>query len=176
MTRDYKHRSKRYKKNSIAIWKWLVVGCLLALFVGFLNLLREPDKTVSTSSTTNEPEKSVKQGKKAPDFQFYTILEKEQKIPDYEIKMRKREEQLGRLKAGNYVLQAGSFRHFKEADKRKAQLALLGFEAQIEKTKIDGTLWNRIKIGPYTDMNSVDRVRSRLRENDIDVVVMKIDR
>lgn len=176
MLRDYKQRASPRKAKPVPIWKWLGVGVLVTIFIAFLNLLREtapPPNQPGQPKAPTEEEKKVQEIK--PEFQFYTILEEEQKIPDYEIKLRKREEQRSRGEPGRYILQAGSFREFKEADKRKAQLALLGVESQIEKTKIGGTLWNRIKIGPYPDMVSVDTVRTRLRENNIDVMVFQAD-
>ena len=180
MARDYKNRARAHKKKPVPISKWLSVGALIVGFVTFLFFLQENKSVPIKSVEKPPPPKTVKktskrEQKKKAEFQFYTILEQERKIPDYEIKIRKREEQLGRTQPGRYELQAGSFRKFAEADKRKAQLALLGVEARIEKIKVGDTNWNRIKIGPYFDMVKVDIVRTRLRENSIDVVVMKAD-
>ncbi len=180
MARDYKNRARARKKKPVTIWKWVGVGVLIMGFVTFLFFLQE-NKNVPTQSVEKPPQPKTiektrkgKQKKKA-EYQFYTILEREREIPDYEIKIRKREEQLGRANPGRYELQAGSFRNFAEADKRKAQLALLGVESRIEKINVGDTNWNRIKIGPFSDMVKVDSLRTQLRENSIDVVVMKAD-
>lgn len=178
MSRDYKHRANTRQSNRAPIWNWLIVGVLIALFVTFLSFLREKNTSQTQSIGKSLPSKAEKISnpsgeREKPEFQFYTILEKEQEVPDYELKIGKREEHLSRATPGRYELQAGSFRSFKEADKRKAQLALLGVEARIEKTKIGNRVWNRVKIGPFSTMTGVDNIRSRLRENRIDVVVLK---
>ncbi len=182
MARDYKNRARARKKKPVPIWKWLGIGALIAGFVTFLIFLQDNKGDPIPTARRSPPPQIVKKvnkrkerEKKKAEFQFYTILERERKIPDYEVKIRKREEQLGRAKPGRYELQAGSFRKFAEADKRKAQLALLGVESRIEKIMVGDTRWNRIKIGPFFDMVKVDNVRSQLRENSIDVVVMKAD-
>ena len=112
-----------------------------------------------------------------PQFDFYTILpEKEVIVPDYEINTRAREERVGQAKTASYILQAGSFRDFKDADSLRAKLALMGIESKVEKAKVGNVVWNRVKMGPYTQMTSVSTIRSRLRENGIDVVVMEVGR
>jgi cell division protein FtsN len=194
MARDYKHRAQpRKPKNqqqSIVWWKWLLVILLIALFVYFLNFISgsssgmkapQGKDALGTKSRQNKQAQTIasatKKNPAEPRFDFYTILpEKEVVIPDYEIKSRTRQERVGRAKATKYMLQAGSFRNFKDADNLKARLALMGIESNIEVAEIGDTIWNRIKIGPYTKMADVDRVRSRLRENHIDVVVMEFGR
>jgi cell division protein FtsN len=193
-------RGKPSRRDSGSTGKWLAAGLLIVLFVAFLGFLRStappdqgraqtqsveiPSKTAKTKSLPikkSEPTKALPAKKKqaekpppsAPRFDFYTILpKKEVVIPEHEIKTRKREEKLGKAKAHSYSLQAGSFRNLADADKRKAQLALLGIEARIETALVNGKQWNRVKIGPYSSMNQVDKVRSQLRQNHIDVVVI----
>ena len=193
MARDYKHRAQRgkqRKREGGSAGKWLAVGLLVALFVGFLVFLRStappeqrPVREQSLEIPRKSPttKKSPPAAKKQPDkpqsstprFDFYTILpKKEVVIPEHEIKTRKREEKLGNAKPHSYSLQAGSFRNLADADKRKAQLALLGIEARIETALVNGKQWNRVKIGPYSSMSHVDDVRSQLRQNHIDVVVL----
>ncbi|MDO9423190.1 MAG: SPOR domain-containing protein [Methylobacter sp.] len=120
-------------------------------------------------------EKKPEPGPVLPQFDFYTILpEKEVIVPDYEINTRTREEQVGQAKTANYILQAGSFKEFKDADALRAKLALMGIESKVEKAKVGNTIWNRVKIGPYTQMASVSTIRARLRGNGIDVLVMEV--
>jgi Cell division protein len=110
-----------------------------------------------------------------PQFDFYTILpEKEVIVPDHEINTRTREERVGQAKTANYILQAGSFREFKDADNLRAKLALMGIESKVEKAKVGAVVWNRVKMGPYAQMTSVSTIRARLRENGIDVIVMEV--
>lgn len=192
MARDYKHRAQRQKKSTqrstVAWWKWLLVVVLIASFGTFLATLKTSvpeggkqkvripiDKPVKKEPVKKSTTKSTKKPTEAgPRFDFYTILpETEVAVPDHEIKTRTREERVGKAKDTQYIMQAGSFRSYKEADKLKARLALMGIESRIEKAKIGSTTWNRIKIGPFSKISSVNKIRSLLRNNNIDAVVME---
>jgi cell division protein FtsN len=117
----------------------------------------------------------VKPEPEIPRFDFYTILpEKEVVVPDHEIDTRSREERVGQAKPTQYILQAGSYKDFREADRLRAKLALMGIESRIEKAKVGSVTWYRIKMGPYTRMNSVSTIRARLRDNGIDAIVTEI--
>lgn len=198
MTRDYKHRAqpsadgrrkkrKKHKKQSpVAFWKWLAAGALVAVFILFLVQLRSHTPTINKPGSVVQlpiekepaPEKKsdVKIAKpEDPSYEFYTILpEQGEMIPDYEVKKLKRAETLGKPpKPSSYILQAGSFRDFSQADKVKARLALLGVEAKIEVATVGNTHWNRVKLGPYPNMRSVDHVRSKLRKAGVETVVFR---
>ncbi len=187
MPRDYKHRAQARKNNrkqssTIAWWKWLLVVLIIAVFVGFLNFLRTT--TPETSAPEVKPAKTrpVKKLKKPvakkapaktekPHFEFYTRLPKETVVTDYEIKTRVREERVGKNKPASYLIQAGSFRKFDDADRRRAQLALMGFESHIEKVRIGNTVWHRIKLGPFSRPSAVSTIQSRLKQEGIDVII-----
>ncbi|WP_054775013.1 SPOR domain-containing protein, partial [Methylogaea oryzae] len=111
-----------------------------------------------------------------PRFQFYTVLpEKEVIIPEAEVKARKQEEKQGKapVLGEAYMLQIGSFKTMAEADRLKAQLAMLGVEAKIEIAQIGAATWNRVKVGPFASMASADKTRDLLRQNNVDSVVQK---
>lgn len=109
-----------------------------------------------------------------PRFTFYKILpELEAIVPESEIKNLKREESLGKKPAVQYTLQAGSFANAQDADKLKARLSALKIKSRVETVKIDNTAWSRVKIGPFNNMADADRVRTYLRNNQLDSVVQK---
>lgn len=75
-----------------------------------------------------------------------------------------------------YFLQAGAFRAKADAESMKAKLALLGFEANVSERPADnggGTLY-RVRIGPFSQMETMNRVRSKLSDNGVDVAVVRI--
>lgn len=73
-----------------------------------------------------------------------------------------------------YILQAGSFKQFEEADKLKARLALQGIEAHIQKVKINDTdTWHRVRIGPLNNIKSLNQTRRRLRDLGIASIVVR---
>lgn len=168
----------------------MLITALIILFVVFLVYLgSDGSKQVAATqqvapvapeaakveAPVEEKKPEPEPGPVLPQFDFYTILpEKEVIVPDYEINTRAREERVGQAKAASYILQAGSFRDFKDADSLRAKLALMGIESKVEKAKVGNVVWNRVKMGPYTQMASVSTIRSRLRENGIDAVVMEV--
>jgi cell division protein FtsN len=77
-------------------------------------------------------------------------------------------------RAGSYVLQVGSYRKFEEADRVRAQLALQGIESKVQRVSVDNDTWHRVRVGPVTDLRELNRVRDRLREADMDVLVIRV--
>jgi cell division protein FtsN len=66
------------------------------------------------------------------------------------------------------LLQAGAFTSGEAAENMKAKLALLGFEAIVSPTTKDGNAVYRVRLGPYSHIDDLNRVRGRLAENGID--------
>ncbi len=108
-------------------------------------------------------------------YDFYEVL------PNFEVivpEAAERVEQTSPLaevkKPGAYVLQAGSFRRFTDADGVKARLALQGIESNIQRVTIDDKTYHRVRIGPETQLNKVNKLRTRLREQDIDALLIRV--
>ena len=76
---------------------------------------------------------------------------------------------------GLYVLQAGSFTRYEDADRRRAELALQGIESRIQRVTIDDRTFHRVRIGPIDKLEELNRIRRRLREADIDVLRIRLD-
>ena len=110
-----------------------------------------------------------------PRFTFYKILpEKEAIIPESEItNLKQAESQGNKMRTGQYLLQAGSFANPQDAVKMKEKLTALKIKSHIENVKIENAAWNRVKIGPFTSLADADKVRTYLRNNQIDSVVQK---
>lgn len=73
-----------------------------------------------------------------------------------------------------YYLQAGAFREQADAENTKAKLALLGFETRIsERTADTGTMY-RVRVGPFSQVDAMNKVRSKLSDNGVDVSVVRI--
>ncbi len=70
-----------------------------------------------------------------------------------------------------YYLQAGAFREMNDADATKAKLALMGVAATIAERKSElGTLY-RVRVGPFSDIEAMNRARVRLSDNGVDAVL-----
>ena len=76
---------------------------------------------------------------------------------------------------GTYILQVGSFRNGGDADRLRAELALLGIESRIQTVTIDDTdTWHRVRVGPMSDLEVLNEVRGRLAANDHDALVIRV--
>ncbi len=72
-----------------------------------------------------------------------------------------------------YYLQAGAFREIADAESARAKLALLGFEANVSDRATDTGVLHRVRLGPYQQVEAMNRVRSKLSENGVDVAVVR---
>jgi cell division protein FtsN len=75
---------------------------------------------------------------------------------------------------GAYVLQVGSYRNFADAERVRAQLALQGIESKIQRVAIDNDTWHRVRIGPIADLAELNRTRERLRQADVEAIVVRV--
>jgi len=72
-----------------------------------------------------------------------------------------------------YYLQAGAFREVSDAEATRAKLALLGFEATVSDRTNDNVVLHRVRMGPFTQVEAMNKVRGKLTENGIDVAVVR---
>ena len=69
-----------------------------------------------------------------------------------------------------FYLMAGSFQKQSDAEAQKANLALQGFDASIQKGVVGEKIWFRVKIGPFKRQDDANRARNELKEAGIDAV------
>jgi cell division protein FtsN len=76
----------------------------------------------------------------------------------------------------SYFLQAGAFREQTDAENTRAKLALLGVEARVtERQSENGTLY-RVRIGPFAQLDAMNKVRGKLSDNGVDAAVVRISK
>ena len=73
-----------------------------------------------------------------------------------------------------YLLQAGAFKTPEDADAMRARLALMGFDAKIFPREQDGQTLYRVRLGPYGNVEDVNRMRKTMAENGVDVQLIKV--
>ena len=112
-----------------------------------------------------------------PKFDFYKILPgQEEPVSEKELRERSRPAR-GQQESPKdvYFIQAGSFQNPADADNQKARLAILGFESSVEPANLpDKGTWYRVRLGPYTKVEEINRVRQALAQNGIDASLVKI--
>ena len=72
-----------------------------------------------------------------------------------------------------YYLQAGAFHDMADAESTRGKLALLGFEAAISDRSTDAGVLHRVRVGPFNQVDAMNRARTKLSENGIDVAVVR---
>lgn len=136
------------------------------------------EKNISQQAV-KKPQKTEKSKDNQPRFDFYTILpELEVLIPEQELQQKKQQRSKPPAsveKLGTYILQAGSFKRYEQADRRKAKLALLGVTAGIQRVTInDNEVWYRVRVGPTDDLKYLGKVRVMLFKNNISAIALKV--
>lgn len=152
---------------------WFVAGAVVALvaimvFPSVRNALRK------TESTTVQQAKSLghrlaktppaEPGTAAAHFDFYRILAHPAQILTSTESGEVSEEPATQPVAqpGHYVLQVASFRADSDAEALKAQLALWGVTANVESVNVQGETWHRVRVGPVSDLPTLNAVRKKL--------------
>ncbi|ANY14479.1 SPOR domain-containing protein [Bordetella pseudohinzii] len=74
---------------------------------------------------------------------------------------------------GNYYLQAGAYRVQADAESLRARILLLGLPVNVQRAEVNGVQINRVRVGPFSRLDDMNRARSRLGENKIESTVVK---
>ena len=173
MAHDYKSRAhSKNKKPSIPGWLWLLAILLIGLFIAFLFYLQEQKETTDTyiKPTTSVKKKATENTQqKKPQFDFYEIL------PDGHRDIFKQDStKTAAAISDQYLLQAGSFKTYAQADQLKAQLAFSGIISTINTaTTADGKTWHRVQAGPYNNTQDLNHVRQQLQGLKIEPILLK---
>jgi cell division protein FtsN len=177
VSRDYKRT--RARREPFSGWTGLLIGLVAGLGVGLALYYFDPRTPPPGSAAPAEPgPASAREGaaeEPAERYDFYEMLPNfEVVVPEREAPVRRGEPAAPVERAGAYVLQVGSYRKFEEADRVRAQLALQGIESKVQRVSVDNDTWHRVRVGPITDLAELNRVRDRLREADMDLLVIRV--
>ena len=183
MGRDYK--AKRGKPGGFSGWIGLVCGLALGLAVAGVVYLKDhrldaatasAGKVIKKRSRGNEPPEPGDSGAdESKSYAFYEMLPKfEVVVPEKDKDVRPDIKSVPETRSGTYVLQAGSYKNFSDADRVRAKLALQGIESNVQKVTVDNDTWHRIRIGPISKLDELNRMRQILRKADVDVLVIRV--
>ena len=171
----------------------VVLGLAVALGIAFyLNKTPIPFTTAKAKPAEKEPAAPAKPSiaglpqkgaanpaatPEKPKFDFYKILPgTEEPVSERELRDRLRASRSQQeVSKDVYFIQAGSFQNPADADNQKARLAILGFESSVEPANLpDKGTWYRVRMGPYTKLEELTRVRQTLAQNGIEASLVKI--
>ena len=191
MSRDYKGIDRRRgggRRNGSSLLVGVLIGLVLGLGIAlgvawYINKMPNPFSTRSTAASKSEApkgspaqsarveEKAPKSGDTKPRFDFYKIL------PSEDSDKQPKDAPKASTATGKeaFFLQAGAFQNAPDADNLKARLALLGVEATIETTTTpEKGLLHRVRIGPYTSVEELNRARDTLKQNGVQTTLVKV--
>lgn len=200
MSKDYKPRQAAKKSSGgstlLGVFIGIILGLALAAGIAvyinktpipFLDKAKPAEKAASPKAATATPNLADtlktapdKAGGDKPRFDFYKILPgQEEPVSEQQIKQAAKDAAKaaadGKDLKDFYLLQAGAFQNPADADNLKAKLALLGLEASVEPTNLaEKGMWYRVRIGPYTKIDDLNRTRSTLAQNGIEATLVKV--
>lgn len=185
MGRDYKNTKRRTGGSGLSGVAGLVVGLALGLSVavGVYLYDRRPAARMAQQSAPVTRDETPTPSEPAPasqneetQFDFYEMLPKfEVVIPEQDGGVPGEATGGGPVqKPGAYILQAGSFRNNKDADRVRALIAMQGVESKVQKVTIDKDTWHRVRVGPITNLKKLEDTRSKLRQAQIDALVIRV--
>ncbi len=197
MSRDMKSRKTAHKKSAggtlIGMFIGLVLGvCIAAGVVWYINKAPLPfnqnvqnGDTRPASATTSQEPKALpgKPGDPAMEkrFQFYDILPgKADAVPEKAATSTpadkpesKPEAKAGKESRSPLFLQAGSFSNAEDADNQKVKLAFMGIESTVQQVMIEDRTWYRVRIGPYFQLEELNKTRASLAKSGIEAQLSK---
>ncbi len=201
MSRDMKPRKTQPAKKKAAggtlvgMFIGLVIGVAIAAGVvfylnksplPFVERAQPPAKPESQSAANGQPlALPGKPGDPVPEkrFQFYDILPgKADAVPDKapkpdakkeEPKKEEKKEEPAKESKTPLFLQAGSFSTAQDADNQKAKLAFMGLEAVVQQVMIQEKTFYRVRVGPYTKIDELNKVRAELAKSGIEAQLAK---
>lgn len=187
-TRDYKRR----QKPTLELWKMreFGMGALVGIILAgsatvFIMNARQHEAAVREKNEAPRPEPR----RKAPadpeatgtaaageKYDFYEML------PNFEVVVPEKDKDVKRdlpaaakvERPGVYVLQAGSYRNEADADRVRQQLSMQGIDAKVQRVAVDTDVWHRVRIGPITNLDQLNKVRKQLQAADVDALVIRV--
>jgi cell division protein FtsN len=130
-----------------------------------------PGAKVDAQKPTAKADEPVAKAAEKPRFDFYSILPG----ADDAAKDKAAKDAPKAPPTDTFFLQAGAFSGAADADNMKARLAMLGVEASVQSSATAdnrGPL-HRVRVGPFTRIEELNRVRDRLKQNGIETTLIK---
>jgi len=188
-----RNRNSRDKESAPG-WVWMLFGLSMGLMVAIVAYLRAPGLPtgeLATASAATRPASEPAAQRETPRatraatqqaapaenrFEFYEIL------PQFEVVVPEDDAPRATAAArprpaetpGSFLLQAGSFSAAADADRLKANLALLGFESHVQRVRIEDDIFNRVRIGPIGTIDAAKRTQRQLRDAGFDTFLMQV--
>ncbi len=187
--KDYRRGAPRRPRGGSGAgfsgWTGLAIGLAIGLAVAaavWQHKPRQPTDPAPAKAKKREPASARDEAAdKDPTTDSGTVYSFPDMLKRQEIVIPEKEKDLHHdvhaapvTRPGTYYLQAGSFRNEADADRVRAKLALTGVESKVQKVTVDTETWHRVRMGPYSDLDALNRVRTRLKQADVDAILISV--
>jgi len=66
------------------------------------------------------------------------------------------------------------FKNLEEAERLQAKLLRLGVQSAVQRIAIESEVLHRVRIGPVSNLNDLNRTRAALQRAEIDTMVIRV--
>ena len=195
MSRDHKPRARTARKPArskggilVGIFIGLLIGALCAVGAAWYftrsSPFQEPSRRAEPPAPPSSPEaveaspitlpgKPGGRPVEKPQFDFYKILPQGESgaapVPS-----KPQADASEAPPADRLYLQAGAFEDPSEADNVKAQLALMGIEASVQRVQLSGRgTVHRVRVGPFPSQSALERMRGEMASAGIETSIVR---
>ncbi len=168
-------------KKRLPGWILLLLGMLFGLVVAVIGYVNgwvpkpeNPNSKPVAQVIETQKENTIEDNSEdlaiepQDNFDFYTTLQ------DMEVEIDAEDlAQTDTRKPSTYYIQLGAFKRIEDAETLKAKVAFSGISAFIESNKIKGTIWHRVRIGPYTSSRKVDVAKRNLQKSGFNAMIIR---
>ncbi len=143
----------------------LALGLALTVAVHFYHVLQRAPAPAAIA-TEPAPQADTRD-EQTQDYDFFRILsEMEIVVPEHE--------PVDPASLPTYILQAGSFRTRRTAEFLQEKLKTLALESEVQQVEMnDGSVWYRVRLGPYDSLSRVNNIRLNLRKQGIESLLKR---
>jgi cell division protein FtsN len=168
---------KRRTPGWIILLSGMLFGLLIAGLVYVKGWVPKPalEKNIpvaqeKVSNNTSIEDKSAELSiEPKKNFDFYeTLQDMEVVIDEKDIK------QTDKRVPKSYIIQLGAFKNIKDAEALKAQVAFIGYTAEIQSfTDVNQTQWHRVRLGPYKSGRTADVIKRKMESNGFNANILR---
>jgi cell division protein FtsN len=175
-------KTRKKTNNSVPGWIYMLVGLAIGLTVAFAIYVndrkqpgRSPALAMPPEPASSKPEAVADEPERGITFDFYEML------PSLDVEIFEDERAPARNTAparvsqpGIYILQAGSFTNLTDANRRKAEIGLIGVSSEIKKGNVAGRTVYRVYTEPMEQPAEVNQVSNQLTSAGIEIMLKRV--
>jgi len=168
---------KRKTPGWIILLSGMLMGLLFAVLVYVNGWVPKPEleqnvpvaQEKKTSKDAIEDKSADLSIKQKNNFDFYETLQ------DMEVVIDEKDiTQAQNRQPQSFIIQLGAFRNINDAEALKAQVAFIGYTAEIHNiTDVNQVQWHRVRLGPYDSGRKADVIKRKMESNGFNALILR---